>query len=153
MNLTRKSWTLENYKLSFKKKVYELKLKYLEETNTFLAQTKDKNNGRIPHKMVCNIVQSSVVSQPWITRHVINSSFKKNRGKQAQSVQAAEESVPSALDNSPSDSHTGVALILTHMHDDANIKPTTDDLEESNAGRASDSNDLQESNENRRKGG
>ena len=72
---------------------------------------------------------------------------------QMKSAQPAVESTPPVLDNSPSDSHADITLILTRMHNNANIEPTNDDLEESNAEPLSDSNDLQESNENRRKVG
>ena len=39
-------------KTKLKRKEDELKQKYLEHINTSLAQAKDKNNGRIPNKMV-----------------------------------------------------------------------------------------------------
>ena len=111
------------------KKEDELKLKYLEMINTSLTQAKEKNNGRIPQKMACNTVQSSLASQSWITRDVINFSFKKfEKNRQMQSIQASEKSVPSSLDNSLSDFHAQIAFILTHMYNNAKIEPTTDNL-------------------------
>ena len=71
-----KDRTVDALQAKLKRKEEELKLKHLEEISTSLAQAKDNSNVRTPHKMAFNIAQSSVVSQPWITRNVINASFK-----------------------------------------------------------------------------
>ena len=58
-------------KIKLKRKEDELKLEYLDHMNQSLDAAQDKNNGNIPHKIVFNIVQSSVATQSWITRHEI----------------------------------------------------------------------------------
>jgi len=55
----------------------ETKAKYLLEINEQLCDTKTKNDRRIPHQMVLNIAKASISNFPWITRNIINQSFKK----------------------------------------------------------------------------
>ena len=59
-----------------KKKQKELKIKYLNDACVTLHDAQQKNNGRIPHKMIHNIVQYSKETFPWITRDAVNKAFK-----------------------------------------------------------------------------
>ena len=54
----------------------ELKLKFSEEISVSLGKAKDKNSRHILYKIVCNIALSNKVSKLWITRDLINTSFK-----------------------------------------------------------------------------
>ena len=65
-----------------KKKQKENKIKYLNDTNTQLHAAVQNDNGRIPHRMVPNIADESKEVCPWITRDVINRSFKNFKAEQ-----------------------------------------------------------------------
>jgi len=62
---------------TLKAKQKELKQSYLEEINEKIFRARESNDGRVPHNFVKNIVEESKVTFPWVTRDVINKSFKK----------------------------------------------------------------------------
>ena len=62
---------------NLKKTQRSLKQNYLLDISKQLYSASTKNNRRIPHKLVNNILNNSKVTCPWITRSVINKAFSK----------------------------------------------------------------------------
>ena len=62
---------------NLKKIQWTLKQNYLLDISKQLYSTSTNNNGWIPHKLVSNIIKNSKITCPWITRSLINKSFKK----------------------------------------------------------------------------
>ena len=60
-----------------KAKNKEIKFNYLKDINKKLYEARCENNGRIPHQMIQKIIESSKVTFPWLTRNVINRSFRE----------------------------------------------------------------------------
>ena len=65
--------TLKELELNQKK----VRNEYLDKINESILSAKTQNNGRLPHRIVHDVVISSQANFPWITRDVINGSFKR----------------------------------------------------------------------------
>ena len=95
-------------KLELKQK--KVRNECLNKINETLLSAKTQNNGRLLHRIALDLVKSSKASFPWITRDVVNGSFRRRiQNKQINS------------NNLVNDDRTEVANVLVHMDSPTSI--------------------------------
>ena len=76
-----------------------IRTEYLQDINIRLFSAQRKNNGRIPHKKVYQIVIDSKATFPWITCNIINKQFRKFIKEQQNNLQETTNFINNIQEN------------------------------------------------------